>query len=413
MPSILDSIYYILLFFTIYFQVFFLVTFLENRRKIVIRRGETRLLKYGEVTVLVPCWNEERTLFKTVKSILNLRYPQDKIKIFLIDDGSTDGTWGIMQKFKKHQNVRIFRKENGGKHTALNLGLAQVETEYVACLDADSIVHPEALSRLMSYFEKDKQVMAVTPSIIIGEPKNIVQYAQRAEYNMAIYTKKMLSFLGAIFATPGPFTIFRKKVFDDLGPYRHGHNSEDMELACRMQENHYKIEKCNDAYVSTSAPVSIRKLFRQRVRWQYGFINNTIDYKKILFDKKYGNFSWFSLPAGIFSMFAVSFLFGKLLYKIGDFVHEFAIRLKTVGFNFTGGINLDPFFINTKPSSILLLLLPVLVFFSMVLGRKIAQGKWGLSLDMILCFFIFSIFGPFWVVSALFSTVASRKPSWR
>src|SRR3989344_5166551 len=167
MPSILDSIYYILLFFTIYFQVFFLVTFLENRRKIVIRRGETRLLKYGEVTVLVPCWNEERTLFKTVKSILNLRYPQDKIKIFLIDDGSTDGTWGIMQKFKKHQNVRIFRKENGGKHTALNLGLAQVETEYVACLDADSIVHPEAISRLMSYFEKDKQVMAVTPSIII------------------------------------------------------------------------------------------------------------------------------------------------------------------------------------------------------------------------------------------------------
>ena len=122
----------------------------------------------------------------------------------------------------------------------------------------------------------------------------------------------MLGFLGAIHVTPGPLTIFRKKVFDDLGPYRHAHNTEDMEIAYRMQKNHYKIEQCNDAYVYTNTPETIIKLYKQRLRWIYGFINNTIDYRKILFRKKYGNFSLFILPANIISIFAVIYLLVKL-----------------------------------------------------------------------------------------------------
>jgi len=91
----------------------------------------------------------------------------------------------------------------------------------------------------------------------------MIQNAQKAEYNMGVYLKKMLCFLGAINVTPGPMTIFKKKVFNDLGVYRYGHNTEDMEIAYRMQKNHYKIEHCNDAYVYTDTPGTIRKLYRQ------------------------------------------------------------------------------------------------------------------------------------------------------
>ena len=294
-----DIILNIVLFFSIYVQVFFLVTFIENRKKIIVRNGKIKLKDYPAVTIIVPCWNEADTIQATVRSIFDLNYPSDKIMVFLIDDGSTDDTWNSIQKFSQRQNVRIFRKANGGKHTALNLGLLYVQTDFLACLDADSVAHPESLVRLMSYFENYPHLMAVMPSIVVKNPSNIIESAQRAEYYLGVFIKRMLGFLGAIYVTPGPLTVFRKKVFNDLGPYRHAHNTEDMEIACRMQKYHYPIEHCNDAYVYTDVPSTIYQLYRQRLRWLYGFINNTIDYRSVLFKKKYGNFSVFTLPAGI------------------------------------------------------------------------------------------------------------------
>src|SRR3990167_7219440 len=316
MAFISSTVFYMLIFLSVYVQIFFLVTFLENRKKIIIRSEKMKLAKYPAVTIVVPCWNEERTVYKTVRSLLDLNYPKDKLKIFLVDDGSTDSTWSIINKFTKYPNIQIFRKENGGKYTALNLGLQYLETDFFGGLDADSFVAPESLIRIMSYYEKDHGIMAVVPSVAVHSPQNILQNAQTAEYHIGIYFKKMLSFLGAINVTPGPFTIFRKKVFDDLGPYRHGHNTEDMEIAYRMQKNNYKIEHCNDAYVYTNTPTTIRKLYRQRLRWIYGFINNTIDYRGVLFRKKYGNFSLFTLPTGIISILTVSYLFFRVAYSL-------------------------------------------------------------------------------------------------
>jgi hypothetical protein len=90
MTSVFGVIFYILTFLSVYVQVFFLVTFLENRKKIVTRKGKIQLANYPSVTIIVPCWNEEKSIFKSVNSLLHIYYPQDKLKIFLIDDGSTE-----------------------------------------------------------------------------------------------------------------------------------------------------------------------------------------------------------------------------------------------------------------------------------------------------------------------------------
>jgi cellulose synthase/poly-beta-1,6-N-acetylglucosamine synthase-like glycosyltransferase len=397
----------------VYVQVFFLVTFLENRKKIVTRKGSITLGHYPAVTIMVPAFNEESTIYITVRSLLLLHYPKDKIKILLIDDGSTDGTWNAMQKFSHYPNIKVFQKENGGKYTALNLGLEHVETDFVGCLDADSFVDPEALSRIMSYFQTDPSIMAVAPSVVVHNPKSILQQAQRVEYYMSVYFKKMHGFMGAIHVTPGPFTIFRKKVFNDLGNYTKAHNTEDMEIAYRMQKNHYKIEHCNDAFVYTNTPPTVVKLFKQRLRWTYGSINNTFDYRKVLFKKQYGNFSWFTLPTVVISIVSAGYLFSRGVYSFGSFLYSKIVELNLVGFHFSLKLSgLDLFFINTQ-SLIFVVLLYSMIILSMVVGRRMAEGKWGVSLDMIYFFTIFTIIAPLWLMKAIYDTVLSKKPAWK
>ena len=224
----------------------------------------------------------------------------------------------------------------------------------------------------------------------------------------------MLGFLGAINVTPGPLTIFRKKVFDDLGPYRHAHNTEDMEIAYRMQKNNYKIAHCHDANVYTNTPSTIKKLYRQRLRWIYGFINNTLDYRDIVLRKKYGNFAFFTLPMGIISIFSVGYLFGRILYNIMDFLYSKLIQFQTIGFHMGQEINaLDPFFISTKMSIFLVIIIYSAIIFAMLFGQKMSEGKFKLSLKMLYFFPIFSILAPVWILQAIFNTIFSRIPTWR
>jgi len=414
MALIGTTILYVFIFMSVYIQVFFLVTLLENRKKIVIRKDKIQLSKYPKVTITVPCWNEEKTVYKTVRSLLNLNYPKNKLDIFLVDDGSTDNTFAVINKFAKYSNIKVFHKENGGKYTALNLGLENSKTDFFGCLDADSFADPESLVRIMSYFEKDESVMAVAPSVTVFNSGNFLQSAQRAEYYMGVYFKKMLDFLGAIDVTPGPLTIFRRKVFNDLGGYRHGHNTEDMEIAYRMQEHNYKIEHCNDAYVYTNTPTTIPKLYRQRVRWIFGFINNTIDYKDVIFKKKYGNFSVFTLPTRIASIGAIAYLSLRIIYNFCNFLFSKIMFYRAVGLNLhVKSIVLDPFFINTQSFFFLFVVTYILVFFSMLFGRRMAEGKWAFSAGMLYFFPVFSIISPFWLAKAVYNTILNRRPAWR
>ena len=419
--NVISGIVFVLTFLSVYVQIFFLITFLERRKNILIRTGSIQLNEYPGVTIIVPCYNEEKTVQATVDSLLNLDYPKDKLQIFIIDDGSKDKTWEKIQEFTlghshtgeaKYENIKIFHKENGGKYTALNLGLEKVQTPFIGCLDADSFVDREALKRIMTYFD-DKDTMAVAPSIIVDKPKNILQGAQKAEYDMAIYNKKMLAFLGGIHVTPGPFSIFRKKVFDDLGPYRHAHNTEDQEIALRMQEHHYKIEHCPDAYVYTIAPNTVGKLYRQRLRWIYGFIRNAIDYRRLLFRKKYGTIAFFTLPSGIISVLAVVFLFAMLFINLINFVIRKIVQINAVGVSNTfSSSNFDLFFFDTKTIVFISIILYTSIIISLLLGRSIIEGKPRISFDMFYFMIIYSVIAPFWIFKALFNAARSKQSSW-
>lgn len=392
--------------------MFFLVTFFQKRKQIVYSPDNLELNNYPTVTIMVPCYNEEKSLEKTIKSLLSLDYPKDKLTIFIIDDGSRDGTWNLMQQYNGHPNIKIFHKENGGKHTALNLGLKNLQSEFVGCLDADSFVHPQALKRIMNTFESNSKIMAVAPSILVFNPKNIIQTVQRVEYEMANYVKKMLGFIGGIHVTPGPFSIFKKKVFDELGPYRKAHNTEDQEIGLRMQEHWYKIDACPDAYVYTNSPDSIMKLHRQRIRWIYGFIRNLIDYRRLLFKKRYGAVGLLTLPSGIVSIIGILFLFATIIYNIFKFIYDKYVELSTVGLRFNHIFSFDWFFFDTKLLLFLSIILYILVIVSVMIGRNMTKEKRTFSFTIIYFIIIYAAVAPFWMLIAIYNAIRSKESSW-
>lgn len=416
MEILLDAIFYVLVFLSVYSQIFFLVTFFENKSKIV--KTKTKILSKDcpTVTIIVPCWNEEKTVTKTVLSLLDLNYPKDKLSILVVDDGSTDKTWEVISQFSKFPNVKIIKKENGGKHTALNLGISISQSEFIGCLDADSEAEKNSLIKLITYFNKDKELMAVSPSILVKNAKTIIQKAQIAEYQMSVYLKKMLGFVGGIHVTPGPLTIFKREVFERIGEYRHAHSTEDMEIAYRMQTNHMKIDQCHDAYVYTNTPNTVKKLFKQRVRWTYGFLNNTIDYRSFLFKKQYGSFSLFTVPFSLVSAITVVYLILKAGHSFVLAIQKEILYYRAIGLSFDFDFNFgsfDVFYLNMSLVFFVTILLYFLITFSVYLGTKMSSDE-GFSVKNFLYFLvIFSTIAPFWLLKALYNTAVSKKPSWR
>jgi len=334
MSAIQPLILYFSLFISLFFEVFLLITYFEAKEKIKAEQiqGHENPSYFPKVAIIVPCFNEAKTVEKTVESLFALDYPKERLDLFLIDDGSTDNTLEVLNIFQNNPQVKIFSKENeGSKYSALNFGLEKIESELVGCLDADSFVDSQALRRIVPYF-KDSSIMAVTPSIKVYEPKTILQYVQKVEYNWGIFLRRMLSAIGALYVTPGPFSIFRVQVFKDLGNYKEGHHTEDLELALRMQKNRYKIVNAVNAYVYTVAPETLRPLHKQRVRWTYGFLKNAYDYKEMFLNKKYGNIGLFILPIATFSVFSSLYMAGTFIWSGISRITNEIVKFEAVGF---------------------------------------------------------------------------------
>ena len=290
-----NLIIYIFLFASLYFEVFLMITYIEKRKTIKTEYLERKNKNLPSVDIIVPCFNESTTIINTINSILDLDYPKDKFKIIVVDDGSEDNSSKVLEIFKDNPQIKIHRKENGGKYTALNFGIENSKADLFGCLDADSFVDKNALKNMIPYFENQK-IMAVVPSIKIYKPGNVLQKIQKVEYDWGILMRKILTYLNALHVTPGPFTIFRKKIFKKIGNYKHAYHTEDLEMALRMQKHNYKIANSHRSIVYTVAPKTIKTLYKQRRRWTYGFLKNVIDYKHMFFNREYGNLGFFILP---------------------------------------------------------------------------------------------------------------------
>jgi cellulose synthase/poly-beta-1,6-N-acetylglucosamine synthase-like glycosyltransferase len=414
MAEIQTLILYCSLFFALFFEVFLLITYLEVREEIALENKYLGrdIKNFPTVTIIVPCFNEANTVSKTIKSILNLDYPKDRLSVIAVNDGSTDKTFLELKKFEKHPQVKVLSKENGGKHTALNFALEKVGSDLVGCLDADSFVNSDALKKIVPFFD-DATIMAVTPSIKVHEPKSILQYLQKIEYSWGIFLRRMLSSLKALYVTPGPFSIFRTKVFRELGGYTEGHQTEDLEMALRLQKNRYKIVNSHGAHVYTVAPKGLKALYRQRVRWTYGFLNNVIDYREMLFNRKYGHIGIFILPIATSSIFSTLYIALSAVWSSLSRAFDTITRFQVAGFSGKFLPSFDWFFINTGTIPFLIISSLMLALVILYLSVKLSEGKVRFSRGILYYLSIYFLIVPLWLAKAVFSTIFRRQINWQ
>ncbi len=410
-----DIILYGTLFTSLFFEVFLLINFFEIREEVKLEKALVlpEVSSYPAVTIIVPCFNEERTILSTLNSLLNLDYPADKLSIIIVDDGSTDSTQQVLVNYNTHSQIRVFSKQNGGKYTALNFALTKIESEFVGCLDADSFVDKLALKKIIPKFN-DEKVMAVTPSIHVFEPKTVLQRVQRIEYNWGILFRRVLASINGLYVTPGPFSIFRTQMLKDIGGYRHAHQTEDMELALRMHRNGLKISISQEAHIFTIAPAQLKGLYKQRVRWTYGFLKNAIDYKDMYFNKKYGTLGLFVLPLATLSIFTTIFATGNLIKTTFTKGVESFVKYQAVGFSWgVPKLTFNFYSLDTSVTWILTLTVVSLTLVLIYISLYIANGKARFSRDIIYYLVLYVLIVPLWVIRASFNTLFSRKVTWR
>jgi biofilm PGA synthesis N-glycosyltransferase PgaC len=401
------------LFLALYFEVFLLISFLEKKPA---KKSLALPARYPSTTIVVPAFNEESTVGGTIESLLAMEYPKDKLDIMVVDDGSRDGTRAIAESYAaRYSQVKYFYKENGGKYTALNFGITNSTTELVGCLDADSFISRDALIEVVKRFESDASVYAIMPAMKVSRPRSMLERMQAVEYSFGVFYKKMFDNLGALNVLPGPFSIYRRAVFEKIGVFKHAHNTEDMEIAFRMHANGLKIVNAHTAIVFTTVPKNIRALLKQRTRWSQGFLENARDYSYMIFNPRFGHFGMLVLPFGIAAFFSGIY---TAAYALSTIANNFITRTMdhwTTHVPITYHINLthiDWFYINTSTMTLVISVVMAGTLAAIIIGNRIADNKLSLF-SFVSYFMLFGALAPLWLARALWGAAWSRPASWR
>lgn len=406
---------YPFLFIAIFFESFILVTFLSKPARDARRRAPAAGA-FPRVAVIVPCYNEETTVAGTTESLLALDYPADKLEIILVDDGSSDATPNAMARFAANSRVKIIRKENGGKHTALNAGIAATSAEIVGCLDADSFVDPAALKEIVPCFSNPR-VAAATAAMSVHQPKSLLEHMQNAEYVFGITLRHAAASVNGLYVTPGPFSFYRRSIIDELGGFRHGYQTEDLEMALRIQKAGYAIENAPRARVYTKAPKTIFKLIKQRTRWTTGFMRNVLyDYRELLGNRRYGALGGLVLPIGLTAIASGILLFFIATYSlISHVITAVAVRQGIpLAYALAPRFSSFDWFYLPSTMYILLGITTVLASISMiVIGKKVSKTPMSLSFGVLSYLLLYGFVVPFWLMRATSDVALGRQRRWK
>jgi cellulose synthase/poly-beta-1,6-N-acetylglucosamine synthase-like glycosyltransferase/spore germination protein YaaH/peptidoglycan/xylan/chitin deacetylase (PgdA/CDA1 family) len=267
------------------------------------------------VSIIVPAYNEEVNAVSSVESLLNRDYPN--FEVIFVDDGSTDRTYErVSHAFAGHPKVKVLHKPNGGKASALNFGISQSTAEYVVCIDADTKLMADAVSRLMEHFapgrilngagagqEADATmpgkglVGAVAGNVKVGNRVNLLTRWQSIEYiSSQNFDRKAFAYLNAITVVPGAIGAFRKKAIEEAGGFATDTLAEDCDLTIRILRCGYIVENDNKAIAMTEAPETLKMFFKQRFRWSYGVMQTFWKNRDALLNWKYRWLGWVALP---------------------------------------------------------------------------------------------------------------------
>ncbi|MEU9144240.1 glycosyltransferase [Streptomyces sp. NPDC048349] len=220
----------------------------------------------GPVTVLVPAYNERECIANTLESLAACDHP---IEVIVIDDGSTDGTADIVEEMAL-PFVRLIRKANGGKSSALNAGIAAASHEIIVMMDGDTVFEPSTVRELVQPFA-DPAIGAVAGNAKVGNRDSLIGAWQHIEYVLGHnLDRRMYDMLGVIPTIPGAVGAFRKEALQRVGGMSDDTLAEDTDITIAVLCDGWRIVYAEHARAWTEAPASLQQLWSQRYRWSYG-----------------------------------------------------------------------------------------------------------------------------------------------
>jgi cellulose synthase/poly-beta-1,6-N-acetylglucosamine synthase-like glycosyltransferase/peptidoglycan/xylan/chitin deacetylase (PgdA/CDA1 family)/spore germination protein YaaH len=252
---------------------------------------------FPPVSVLVAAYNEERVIASTIEHLLDADYPAP-IEIIVVDDGSKDGTADVVAALAARESrVILIRKTNGGKSSALNRAIAESRHGILMMIDADTMVAPDGLRKLIAPFV-DAKTGAVSGTIRVGNTRPWLGKFQDLEYVAAFeIDRRAQDFLGCILVAPGALSAFRREAVEQAGFLNTDTLAEDTDLTLQLHRLGWKVVFAPRAYADTEAPEHVRALISQRFRWAYGTLQCLWKHGDIIFAPDSGWLGWFALPS--------------------------------------------------------------------------------------------------------------------
>ncbi len=253
--------------------------------------------KLPPVSIIVPGYNEEVTVIKTIQSLLKTAYPS--FEIIFIDDGSKDKTFELVNTaYGHHPLVQVLSKPNGGKASALNFGISHAQYDFVVCIDADTQLKDDAIYHLMTFFT-DKEIGAVAGTVKVGNEINMFTRWQSFEYitsqNMDRRAFDLINSITQSFRVrSAPYSVNRP-IFS-AGGFTYDTLAEDCDLTMRILKQGYIVKNSDEAIAYTEAPETLNGLLKQRFRWSFGVMQSFWKNKDALFNKKYKYFGMLGMP---------------------------------------------------------------------------------------------------------------------
>jgi poly-beta-1,6 N-acetyl-D-glucosamine synthase len=322
---------------------------------------------FPRISILVPAFNEAKTIKNCIESLHALDYPN--FEIIVIDDGSTDKTFEIA---KKCDYAKVFSQENQGKPVALNNGISRSSGEIILTVDADTELDKNALKTIAKRFAANSKLGAVAGNVKVKKEPTILNTIQSAEYATGInLIRKGQSVLGTVMIVPGPVAALKKKAIEKVGFFSDDTFAEDFDITVKILKEGYKIEYEERSLAYTDAPKNTEDLIKQRRRWYRGMIQVLDKHKSMYFNRKYGIVGLLGIPNLWFDAFAPFLNIGFLLITLitwiitGEFSASFFGIMVYLGISLGLGIvglSLEP-----KPEKRNYLVLPLLLFYNIFL----------------------------------------------
>jgi cellulose synthase/poly-beta-1,6-N-acetylglucosamine synthase-like glycosyltransferase len=265
------------------------------------------------VSIIVPCYNEEKTLENCIMSLVSQIYKN--YEIIIVDDGSKDRTLDVAKSLLHHKNISVLTKPNGGKASALNFGVKHSQGSIVVCIDADSIFMKDTLTKLLGPFS-NPEVAGVSGNVKVANRKKLLSKNQALEYIQGLNLhRRMYTNLRCVPVVPGAISAFRKDVILEVGGYSLDTIVEDMDITMAISKRGYIVEYVGEAIAYTEAPESYRDFWKQRYRWIYGTFEVINKYQNIIFSYKSGNrLGLIGLPYMIYTIAINIIITAAILY---------------------------------------------------------------------------------------------------